>query len=290
MTVETSLLVPGLSSIAGRYDVILCDVWGVIHNGVHVFDGAVKALRSFRREKGGTVVLITNAPRPSEPIVEQLTALGFPRDAYDGIVTSGDVTVDLLDTEKVEQAYHIGPERDHSLFADMNIERVSPEETADIVCTGLFDDTTEVPEDYRAPFEIMQSRGMRMICANPDIVVERGENLIYCAGALASLYESLGGEVVRLGKPYSPVYKLAKRRIEMLRGVETPTERILAIGDGMFTDVKGANGEGIPVLFVTGGIHSDDFGPVDNPDPGKVAERLLGENLQAVAAVPLLCW
>lgn len=290
MLSASGLIVPGLSSLADRYDAILCDVWGVIHNGVAIFDGPVEALTNFRRQSGGTVVLITNAPRPSPPIIEQLDRLGFPRAAYDAIVTSGDVTVDLLRSEKLERIYHIGPERDHTLFDELNVARVGPQDTDTIVCTGLFDDFTETAEDYREVLTAMAKRGMRMICANPDVVVVRGTTMIYCAGALAALYDELGGETIRLGKPFSPIYGLARQRIGEISGTIPSDERILAIGDGMYTDIKGANGAGLPTLFVTGGIHSADFGPVDEPDAQKVVDRLAGESLQAVAALPTLQW
>jgi len=290
MLSSTGLIVPGLSSLAEDYDTILCDVWGVIHNGVAVFDGPVDALRNFRLQTGGTVVLITNAPRPSPPIVEQLGRLGFPREAFDAIVTSGDVTADLLATENIERIHHIGPERDHTLFDDLNIARVKAEEADTIVCTGLYDDVTETAEDYRESLGAMAKRGMRMICANPDVVVERGDTLIYCAGALAALYDELGGETVRLGKPFAPIYDLARSRANALAGTVQPDDRILAIGDGMFTDIKGANNVGLPTLFVTSGIHHADFGPVEDPDAQKVADRLRAEGLQAVAAVTRLRW
>lgn len=283
-------IVPGLSSLADRYDAILCDVWGVIHNGVSVFPGSVEALETFRERTGKPVVLITNAPRPSPPIVEQLHALGVPPTAYDDIVTSGDVTADLIRREKIRSVNHIGPDRDHSLFDELGIERVGPGETDTIVCTGLVDDTTEGPEDYRDGLQAMVDAGLRMICANPDVVVERGNELIYCAGALAALYETLGGETIRLGKPYAPIYEGARQRIRKLSGDLPPSDRILAIGDGMFTDIKGANQAGLPALFVTSGIHSDDFGPVDAPDEARIADRLETEGLQAAASIVRLRW
>ena len=290
MSSAPGLIVPGLSSLVGDYDAILCDVWGVIHNGVAIFDGPVEALRNFRFETGGTVVLITNAPRPSPPIMGQLERMGFPRDAYDAIVTSGDVTVNLLRAEKTTRIYHIGPQRDHSLFDDLNVARVKPEETDTIVCTGLFDDVTETAEDYREALSAMAKRGMRMICANPDVVVERGNTLIYCAGALAALYDELGGDTIRLGKPFAPIYQLAKARIGELSSTVPSDDRILAVGDGMFTDIKGANNAGLATLFVTSGIHHSDFGPVEAPDAGIVADRLKSEGLQAVAAITKLTW
>ena len=290
MLSSSGLIVPGLARIAGSHDAILCDVWGVIHNGVAVFEDSVSALQTYRKQTGGTVVLITNAPRPSLPIMRQLDRLAFPRDAYDAVVTSGDVTAELMASEKLERVYHIGPERDHTLFDEVNVARVGPEQTDTIICTGLFDDVSETVEDYRKSLGAMAKRGMRMICANPDVVVERGTTLIYCAGALAGLYDELGGETVRLGKPFSPIYGLAKKRIADLAGAVPEDQRILAIGDGMFTDIKGANDAGLPALFVTGGIHHADFGPVDRPDPRKVADRLEAEGLEAVAAIAKLRW
>ncbi|MEM1044699.1 MAG: TIGR01459 family HAD-type hydrolase [Pseudomonadota bacterium] len=283
-------IVPGLSSLADRYDAILCDVWGVIHNGVSVFPGSVEALDAYRKRTGKPVVLITNAPRPSPPIVEQLHELGVPRTAFDDIVTSGDVTADLIRREGIRKVNHIGPVRDHSLFDELGIERVAPGDTDTIVCTGLIDDTVETPEDYRDMLQEFIDAGQRMICANPDIVVERGNTLIYCAGALAALYETLGGETIRLGKPYAPIYEGARERIRTIAGDLPPSERILAIGDGMFTDIKGANQAGLSALFVTSGIHSDDFGSVDAPDPARIADRLETEGLQAAASIVRLRW
>ncbi|MEM8811489.1 MAG: TIGR01459 family HAD-type hydrolase [Pseudomonadota bacterium] len=290
MLTSSGLIVPGLSSLRDDYDAILCDVWGVIHNGVAVFDEAAEALSTFRREMGGTVILITNAPRPYEPILVQLDNLGFPKDAYDAVVTSGDVTAELLKAEGHKAVYHIGPERDQSLFDELEMARVSPEESDTIVCTGLFDDGTETPDDYRESLASMAGRGMRMICANPDIVVERGTTMLYCAGALAEVYDELGGEAVRLGKPYSPIYKLARARVAETRQTAIEDDRILAIGDGMFTDIKGAGEAGFDALFITGGIHSADFGPVEDPDPEAVAHRLRTEGLTARAAIPKLRW
>ena len=206
--------ISGLSAISDRYDAILCDIWGVLHNGVASFAAASEALVSFRR-RGGAVVLITNAPRPSPPIQRQVLKLGVSPEAFDSIVTSGDVTIGLMQAQAGNQVLHIGPERDLSLFdaaAEATGARpklVSLEDAQYALCTGLRHDETETPDDYEPELRAMASRGMTMICANPDIVIHRGDTLIYCAGALARRYEELGGSVIYAGKPYAPIYEQA---------------------------------------------------------------------------------
>lgn len=286
-----TLIVPGLSAISKAYKGILCDVWGVIHNGVAVNPGAYEALARFRGEQGGRVVLITNAPRPSGPIHEQLAGLGLARDAYDTIVTSGDVTRQLLLDKGVSAVVHIGPERDHTLFEGTGIRLTEDPGAAEmIVCTGLTDDTRETPEDYHARFHELSARGLAMVCANPDIVVERGNELIWCAGALARDYAALGGEVTILGKPHAPIYEAAMGELGALLG-ETPARReVLAIGDGLPTDIRGACEQDLDVLFITAGIHAADFGAPEAPDPALIAGRLAEEGLGARAAMARLGW
>ena len=206
--------ISGLSAISDRYDAILCDIWGVLHNGVASFAAASQALVSFRR-RGGTVVLITNAPRPSPPIHRQVLKLGVPPEALDGVVTSGDVTIGLMERQVGDRVLHIGPERDLSLF-DAAMEAtgarpklVSLEDAQYALCTGLRNDETETPHDYEPELQAMAIRGMTMICANPDIVIHRGDTLVYCAGALARRYEELGGTVIYAGKPHAPIYDRA---------------------------------------------------------------------------------
>jgi HAD superfamily hydrolase (TIGR01459 family) len=283
------LLVSGLAEIADRYEAVLCDVWGVVHNGVAAFAPAVDALARFRR-KGGRVVLLTNAPRPAGPIHGQLAGLGVPRDAYDEIVTSGDVTRELI-IERPERAIvHIGHERDLSLYEGLDLRLVDDADGEVVVVTGLVDDEVETPEDYRARLTALAARGLTLISANPDIVVERGEKLVWCAGALGRLYEELGGAVVMVGKPFPPIYTAARRRLAALAGRPVPDRAVLAIGDGLPTDIRGAHGQALDVLFVTGGIHAADFGPADQPDMDKVAKRLTIEGLGATAAIPRLAW
>ncbi|PLX36157.1 MAG: TIGR01459 family HAD-type hydrolase [Hyphomicrobiales bacterium] len=289
MTNEPIPFLSGLSAIAGRYRGILCDVWGVVHNGVRAFEPACEALVKYRAE-GGTVVLLTNAPRPSGPIYGQLDGLGVPRDAYDGIVTSGDATRALLLEKGLLRIHHIGPDRDLTLYEDSPMTLVGAEEADVVVCTGLVDDETESPEDYRERLDALVKRGLRFVCANPDIVVERGNTLVWCAGALAREYADLGGEVVILGKPHAPIYANAFARISELAGTALDKSDILAIGDGLKTDVAGAVGQGLDTLFISAGIHAADFGDADNPDQDKVRTRLADEGLAVAAIIPKLAW
>ncbi|MEP3280603.1 MAG: TIGR01459 family HAD-type hydrolase [Stappiaceae bacterium] len=290
MTDTSSLFVSGLSALAPSYSGILCDVWGVVHNGVSAFQPAHEALAAYRKETGGSVVLITNAPRPSAPIYEQLDRLGVPREAYDCVVTSGDVTHTMLSRDKAQKAFHIGPDRDLPLFDGTGVALSGPDEADIIVCTGLFDDTNETPDDYRDRLTTLVKGGKRFICANPDIIVERGDTLIWCAGALARLYEDLGGEIAILGKPHKPIYDLAIEKLTEIRGSTAEKSDILAIGDGLPTDIRGAYAQGLDVLFITGGIHAADFGETLSPDEKLVRARLAEEGFAARAALPHLTW
>lgn len=290
MTVSAPLLVPGLAALAPAYSGVLCDVWGVLHNGVAAFENAHKALSTYRKETGGSVVLITNAPRPSAPIHTQLASLGVARDAYDDIVTSGDVTRDLLTANAGSTLFHMGPDRDLPLYEGTGVVLGSEKDAQIISCTGLFHDETETPDDYRDRLAALVERGLPMFCANPDIVVERGDRLIWCAGSLARLYEDLGGTVSIMGKPHAPIYQAALTRLDKLRGGPVEKQRVLAIGDGLPTDIRGAVSQDIDVLFVTAGIHAADFGPSDAPEEHLIRRRLAEEGLRARAAVPRLTW
>ena len=276
--------IEGLKELAGAYDSLLCDVWGVLHNGLAAYPAAVDALLRFR-ETAGPVALITNAPRPAPPIREQLRGLGVPDGAYDVLVTSGDVTRMAIAERPGVRLLPLGPDRDRSFFEGLDIVIASEEDAELIACTGLVDDTSETPDDYRSLFERLIARGLDMVCANPDIVVERGDKLVYCAGALARLYAEMGGEAVLVGKPHAPIYDAAKRELAGKGGT-----RILAVGDGLPTDIRGAVENRIPALFITGGIHAADFGPHDAPDEARVAARLSAEGLEAVAYLPALAW
>ena len=289
MTTASAPLVKGLSEIAGRYRGLLCDVWGVVHNGVAAFPTACEALQQFRAG-GGSVVLLTNAPRPSGPIYDQLAHVGVPRDAFDSVVTSGDATKLFFERENVRKVFHLGPDRDLTLYDGTGIDRVDPGDAELVVCTGLFNDNTETPEDYRGLLAELKEKGLRLVCANPDVVVHRGDDLIWCAGALARDYGAIGGDVTIFGKPHAPIYDAALGRLAEVAGKTLEKEDVLAIGDGLPTDIAGACGQGLPTLFITGGIHAADFGPIDAPDAAKVAERLAREERQVVAAMPRLSW
>jgi HAD superfamily hydrolase (TIGR01459 family) len=287
--------IAGLTEISDRYDVILCDIWGVLHNGVASFTQASDALVSFRR-RGGAVILISNAPRPSPPIARQVLKLGVSPDAFDAIVTSGDVTIGLMEQQAGDRILHIGPERDLTLLdavADASGARpklVSLQDAQYALCTGLRNDEAEALDDYEHELQAMAVRGMTMICANPDIVIHRGDTLIYCAGALARRYEELGGSVVYAGKPYAPIYDRALTLAEQIRGEPIEKPRLLAIGDGMRTDIAGAARAGLDVLFVTGGIHrSLHKETLDSPADPIALQQLYVENaVWPVAAIPVL--
>jgi len=258
-------LIEHFAKLASAYDAVLCDVWGVMHNGIAAFPTADDALTRFRRQ-GGSVMLISNAPRPGEWVTRQLDRLGVARAAYDGIVTSGDVTRAVLAGHPGKQVLHLGPERDLSIFDGLGLQ-FGPVETADlVVCTGLFNDEAEGPEDYRDILTTMRARNLFMVCANPDLVVERGDRLVYCAGAVADLYQTLGGEVLYAGKPHPPIYQEALAKVAAARGGRPPLERVLAIGDSVRTDLAGARAFGIDCLFVTAGIHAEELGWRDDPN------------------------
>src|SRR5437764_13657178 len=252
----TSLrFVEQLRGLVDGVEVILSDIWGVVHNGLESFPEACEALHTYR-QRGGTVILITNAPRPADSVQRQLRKLHVPDESYDAIVSSGDLTRHFVAEHHGQKIFWLGPERDGSIHRGLDTKLVGIEQADYIVCTGLFDDETESAEDYRAMMLAARERGLTMICANPDIVVERGDRLIYCAGAIAELYRELGGEVIFYGKPHRPIYERAVGLAAEQRGRPTPLTHVLAIGDSVRTDLAGAHGFGINCLFVTRGIHA----------------------------------
>lgn len=283
-------VIEGLSALSERYDALVCDVWGVVHNGVEAYPAAVEALTRFRKERGGIVVLVTNSPRPHGPVLTQLEGFGVTEGAFDAVVTSGDVTHAHLARMTETRVYHIGPERDLSLYEGTSFTLADPND-AEVVCvTGLVNDEVETPDDYRTLLEGFAARRLPLVSANPDIVVERGFKMIWCGGALARLYAELGGPIVQLGKPHAPIYRAAFARIKGLAGAPVAPERILAVGDGLHTDMRGATDQGIDALFVTAGIHGADFGAIEAPDAALVTQRLATEKVRAVAAIPYLAW
>jgi HAD superfamily hydrolase (TIGR01459 family) len=281
------------SALADHYDVVLSDVWGVTHNGIAAFPEACDALTRFRA-KGGTVILITNAPRRGEAVLHQIDQMGVPRSAYDGIVSSGDVTCGVMAQRPGQSVFHLGPQRDISIFDGLDIRFAGPEAADYVVCTGLFNDDTDTPETYRDTLALMRRRRLFMVCGNPDVVVERGDTLVYCAGAIADLYGTLGGEVLYAGKPYAPIYEMALAEAEKARGAKAGNKadrsRVLAIGDSVRTDLKGAASFGIDCLFVTAGIHAEEFGHRHNPDPALVEKTLTEAGLKARAVTRTLVW
>jgi len=251
--------------LASNYDVLLCDVWGVVHNGAVAFTEAAEALARFRAR--GTVIFITNAPYPADAVRRFLDRLGVRRDAYDAIISSGDVTRGVVKKRLAQRVFHIGPPRDLPIFAGLKVA-FAPVESADyVVCSGLFDDRTETPENYRDMLAFIRGRSLFMVCANPDAIVERGDTLIYCAGALADAYVALGGAVLYCGKPHAPIYEAALCKAAAFRGGEVPPlARVLAIGDSVKTDLKGAAAFGVDCLFVISGLHANQFGLRDASD------------------------
>ena len=282
----------GLRDLAPRYDAILCDVWGVLHNGVRAWEPAMDALLRFR-QAGGRVVMITNAPRPAGPVTQQMAELGVALDPdrcpFDSVVTSGDVTRGLI-ADATGPVFHVGPTRDHTLYEGLDVSLAEEGEARTIVCTGLFSDEAGVsdadePENYHPLWKRLAARDLPFLCANPDIVVERGHRLEWCAGALARDYAALGGEVHIAGKPHPPIYAEAMRRLD---GVDPA--RALAIGDGLPTDVRGAHDNGFDLLYISAGIHAAEYGEPDDPDRERLAEWLEEHGARPVASMPRLVW
>ena len=275
-----------LDEIVGRYSAVFCDVWGVLHNGETAFSSAAAALAA-ARTRGVAVILITNAPRPHPGVIAQLAAIGVSEDAWDRVITSGDVTRELI-AEGPRKVFHLGPDRDHSIYDGLDVELVEEFEASSVVCTGLFDDETETPEDYADMLRRFRSRNLPFICANPDIVVERGDRLIWCAGALARDYGQLGGRTLISGKPHRPIYEGASAAAAEILGRPVPASEVLAIGDGILTDVKGAASNGYDVLFVSAGIHARDYGDPENPDVELLGSFLGRHGHNPVAYIPRL--
>ncbi len=289
MSPPVSIISNRFSAVADLYDVLLSDVWGVVHNGIAATVTACDTLCRFR-ERGGTVVLITNAPRPCEYVQQFIGGLKVPRECYDAIVTSGDVTRALIGARAGQRVGHIGPERDQPIFDGLDAMLVPVEQADYVVCTGLFDDTTEKPDDYDAILAAMLARKLPMTCANPDIVVERGHQLVYCAGAIADRYAAKGGTVIFAGKPYRPIYEQAMAAARRARGCEIARERVLAIGDSVRTDLKGADAFGIDALFVTAGIHADELGAREAPDATALAAVFAAAQVSPKLVMQQLTW
>ena len=277
-------LLTGLSQIAGEYDAAICDVWGVLHNGKQAYLAAADAMRRFRSERG-PVILLSNAPRLADGVEALFDRVGLPRDFYDGIVTSGlAARDDLLARTKSGRLslFYLGPARDNPLFEGLDVDLVPAERAELVLCTGFYDDEIETPDDYRSMLEGFRARNLVFLCANPDIVVQRGDKIIFCAGAIARAYEELGGEVVYYGKPYRPVFDMALAKARE----RAPAKRALVIGDGIGTDILGAERAGLDALFIGGGIHGAEL----REQPGALANLLEKSGVTARAAMPALMW
>jgi len=289
-------LVHGLSEIAGRYDALLCDVWGVLIDGRRHFPEAAEALRRYRAT-GGLVVLITNASRPDAEVRQQLLALGLPADCFDDLVSAGELTLREIVARAGQACYHLGPSRDNGLFDEAGrrigapVRRVSPKAADYVVCTGLVDDRHEKPEDYDPLLTALAARRLDMLCANPDIVVGHGDDIVYCAGALAERYATLGGRALMYGKPYPPIYVAARERLAKRMGAAPPDTRILAIGDGAHTDLAGAGRAGLDCLFIVDGVHAGDLATPDGAlDAAGLARLADSAGARPIAAARRLFW
>ncbi len=283
-------LIEGFAPLANQYKGLICDLWGVVHNGQEAFPAACEALKTYRAQ-GGYVLLLSNAPRPSANVVTMLDRMNVPKDAYDDILTSGDATRDYLaslgDTTK---CFYIGPDRDQGLLPNPDSQKGSEEEAEYILCSGLYDDETETPENYTELLKRLFAQGLKMICANPDVVVHRGEKMIYAAGALAQAYEKLGGEVRYFGKPHGPIYDAALERFAGLKNA-LGKSHLLAIGDGHHTDIRGAQGQNIDALFITGGIAAEHVGETPAaPNQEKLNTFCAEHDITPQAAMPYLVW
>lgn len=264
----------------------LVDIWGVMHNGVTPFAEAVAACERFR-SSGGLVLLLSNSPRPAAGVTAQLDQIGVARSAYDGIVSSGDATRRLIAEWGARAVFHLGPERDRPLFDGLPVRIVNADQAEGVVCSGLFDDSTETPDDYREILTGLRGRDLPMICANPDLRVERGGQIIYCAGAIAAAYADIGGKVTYAGKPYLPVYEMAFAELQTLSGTALDRGLVLAIGDGVKTDIAGAASAGIRSVYIASAIHMGDDQALDASTLSRLFPEPAG---RPVAAMAQLSW
>ena len=271
-------IIQSLADVSGGYEAVLCDLWGCYHNGIAPYPAAVAACRAFR-SRGGRVILLTNAPRPAESVRRFLDHIGAPPDSYDAIVSSGAACQAALEGgEFGPRIEYVGPERDLHMLTDLGLEPAPADEAEAVLVTGLRDDRTETPQDYAGEIATWAARRLPMLCANPDIMVDRGDERLWCAGAIARDYEAAGGRVVWYGKPHRPIYERCFAVLEELGGRPVARERVLAIGDGIATDVEGGIRAGLDVVFVTGGLAAAELGPhPEHPDPDRL-ERFLAEH------------
>jgi HAD superfamily hydrolase (TIGR01459 family) len=268
--------IDGLRSIISRYDLVLCDLWGVMHNGVHAIPGANDAVMR-AREAGATVMMLSNAPRPGPVVMKQIEGYGVPKSAYDDVVSSGDVTREELMARPGARVFHLGPARDLPNYDGLDVTLADVDHADLVVCSGLFNDAEDRPEQYRGILTRIKSRGLTMICANPDILVERGHRLVWCAGAVAAIYDEIGGKTIYAGKPHPQIYEIALARAAKLRGKPVEKKRVLAVGDGLRTDILGAVKNGFDSIFIARGIHAADLMGDDGAHDSEKLMQAFGE-------------
>lgn len=289
---DGSTKLTSLSELADHYDGVLCDIWGVIHNGIAAFDDAVDALCRYRAQ-GGFVILMTNAPRSSREIYPQLERFGVPREAFDSIVTSGDVTAILMAKKPDARLFHFGPARDHSILDGLTNPIVGVSDAELCLLTGPLQDTIETVNIYHNLLIEMRDNAVQMICANPDLIVRSGNRIVICAGSIAQRYENLGGTVIFAGKPETGIYDEALKRVAKLAGRNIPKSKLLAVGDGLPTDIKGAAQNGFDAYFITGGIHANEFGDMKTAaSVTKIAGKIRGQysSINLVGVCDYLRW
>lgn len=282
-------IITGASTLLSRYSVLICDVWGVVHDGVTAYLEAGEALARFRAG-GGTVVLLSNAPAPSSDVMHVLEDKHVREDAWDGLVTSGDVTRARLIETCVRRVFHIGTARDRAIFEGLDIQLTGIDDAQMVVATELEDDRALDPEDYRPLLSQCHALGLPFLCGNPDLVVHVGDHLLPCAGALATIYVEMGGEVFWAGKPHAPVYAMAWRMAAAAHGKPVPKKQMLAIGDALRTDMVGARDFGIDSLLVAGGIHRDEAMPDGRFDQAGLEAACAGFNVSPIAVIDQLRW
>ena len=290
-----SSIIQSLEDLSNKYTTLFVDLWGCLHDGYTPFEEAVIALQKYRSNGLGSVVLLTNSPRPRNSVERQLDKIGVPKDCWDTIATSGDsARAAMFDGVVKEKIFHLGPEHDLSFFKRMDllknarpIELVSKEKAEGVVCTGPFDDANDHPNDYIQLFSKFIDRKLKLLCANPDIVVDRGQKRVYCAGALAKLYTKMGGESLYFGKPHRPIYDLAYKRMSEIN-IKISKEHILCIGDGILTDIKGANDEKLNSLFITGGLAAEETKTISQPDKMKLQKFLIKQSYKPTYSIGFL--
>lgn len=286
-------IIDNFAAVSSKYNAAFVDLWGCVHNGVAALPDAVKALQAFRAT-GGTVVLVTNAPRPRASVETQIARMGVPNDCWDAIASSGDSARAAMFRGAVGQkVWFMGEDHDQSFFKPLDmiddpleITQVEMEQAEGIVCCGPFDPFAD-PAEMRGAFLYAKNKSMKLLCANPDIVVDRGESREWCAGALAALYEEMGGTSLYFGKPHPPIYDLARQRLAAI-GKGVSDDRIIAIGDGIRTDILGAMGDDLDSLFITGGLAAQETKTDSQPDPEALDSFLTSEQITPTYSIGFL--